>query len=130
VSTNTQRVNRVSLAIAPSNTQVLYAATSIFDNNTGLEISHVYKTINGGTSWTETNLSIDANSNIKNLLGTQAWYDNTLVVSPSNANKVIVGGVRYARTTDGGNAWAIPAFSGAGSPHVDVHDLRYDPNGT
>lgn len=124
VSTVTLRVNRMAIAIAPSNTQVLYAATSTLDFNTGVESSRIYKTVNGGGSWTETNLGA---AQTPNYLGTQGWYDNTIVVKPSDANTVIAGGVNYMRTADGGASWQR-AFSNGGV-HVDAHDLKYDASG-
>ena len=50
VSAAPHRVNRLSIAIAPSNTPTLYVATGLFDAGTGLEISHAYVTVNGGAS--------------------------------------------------------------------------------
>jgi len=129
VSSFNTRVNRMSIAIAPSNTQVLYAATSLYDATTGIETAHIYKTTNGGGSWSDTNLYLSATSSIRTYFNTQAWYDNTIVVAPSDANTVIAGGVYYVKTTDGGTTWAHPTLNGGGV-HVDVHDLRYDVGGT
>lgn len=129
VSTFDLMVNRISIAIAPSNTQVLYAALSTTDGNTGVETSRIYKTTNGGGSWAETNLSASANPNIRFYLGAQAWYDNTIVVAPSDPNTVIAGGVHYVKSADGGTSWTAPTFTGTGV-HVDAHDLRYDGAGT
>ena len=55
-------------------------------------------------------------------MSSQSWYDNTIVVSPSNANVVIAGGTPYTRSTSAGASWAAPPWTGV---HVDVHDLRY-----
>ena len=123
-STSSLRVNRMSIAISGSNPSILYAATSVLDNNTGIEQSHIYKTTDGASSWTDTNLASNPSSGIGRYLGGQGWYDNTIVVSPTDPNLVIAGGVGYVRTTDGGNTWAAPPFTGS-SVHVDVHDLRY-----
>jgi photosystem II stability/assembly factor-like uncharacterized protein len=125
VSTEQVRVERISIAIAPSSPSTLYALTALFDGTTGQTLSHVYKTTNGGATWTDTGLASDDDSRVFGLLGTQGWYDNTIVVSPTDPNIVIAGGVYYARTMDGGATWSFP-FTGS-SPHVDVHDLRYHP---
>lgn len=125
VSTTSLRVNRLSLAIAPSSPQTLYVATSILDNDASKEVSHIYKTIDGGATWTETNLANTTASSLNTYMGTQAWYDNTIVVSPTDPNAVIAGGVTYVRTTDGGVTWTR-VLSGV---HVDVHELRYDSSG-
>src|SRR5439155_1334313 len=91
VSTSTLRVNRMSIAIAPSSPQTLYAATTIYDGTSGQQIAHIYKTTNGGGMWTETTLS--ANASLNQYFRLQVGYDNTLVVSPTDANIVIGGGV-------------------------------------
>ncbi len=128
VSSNTVRVERRSIAIAPSSPNTLYVLTALFHSDSGMTFSHVYKTTDGGGSWAETGLSSSGDARVYNLLGTQGWYDTTIVVAPGDPNTVIAGGVHYARTTDGGATWSFP-FTGA-SPHVDVHDLRYDAAGT
>ena len=127
VSTDPLRVNRLSIAIAPSTPSTLYVATALLDANTGVETSHIYKTINSGATWTDTTLF--STPGVNNYLGTQAWYDNTIVVAPSDANTVLAGGVFYAKTTNGGTSWASPTFSGSGGVHVDAHELRYDTGG-
>jgi len=119
-------VNRLSIAIAPSTPSTLYVATSLYDTSTGIETSHVYKTINSGVLWTDTTLF--STPAVSGYLGTQAWYDNTIVVAPSDANTVLTGGVFYAKTTNGGTTWAAPTFAGGGV-HVDAHELRYDTGG-
>jgi len=127
VSTQASRLSRISLAIAPSSPQTLYASVAILDTTTGAEVCHVFKTTNGGTSWADTALAQTAPMN--NYLTAQAGYDNTIVVSPSDPNTVLAGGVRYIKTTDGGLTWTTPSFSGAGV-HSDAHDMRYDAGGT
>ena len=128
VSTSTVRVERMSIAIAPSSPGTLYVLTALFDGDSGTTLSHVYKTTNGGVSWSDTGLHTSDDQRVFNLLGTQAWYNNTIVVAPGDANTVIAGGVQYARSTDGGATWTYPFVSP--TPHVDGHDLRYDTSGT
>lgn len=115
---------RLSLAISPSSPNVLYAATDIYDSATGSSISHIYKSTNGCDSWADLPaVSASANDYIKQFLGRQSWYNNTLVVSPTDPNVLFAGGTFYIRTTDGGSTFAEP--SGSSYPHVDAHDLRY-----
>ncbi|HEX7418541.1 MAG TPA: IPT/TIG domain-containing protein [Thermoanaerobaculia bacterium] len=121
-STKSVRVNRMSIAIAPSAPQMLYVATSIFDSDSGREISHIYKSTDGAATWVETNLGNLSQNSLNTYLSTQAWYGNTLVVSPADPNTVVAGGVIYVRTTDGGATWTRVL----NNAHVDVHDLRYD----
>jgi len=127
VSTTQNRLSRISLALSLSSPQTLYAALSILNTAvTGNDISHIYKTTNGGTSWADTALA--QNPAVNTYLSPQAGYDNTLVVNPSDPNTVLAGGVRYARTTDGGQTWVTPTFSNT-SVHTDAHDMRYDSGG-
>ena len=109
VSTKTSRVNRLSIAIAPSAPQTLYVATSIMDADSGSEISHIYKSTDGAATWVETNLGNMSQSSLNTYMSTQAWYGNTLVVSPVDPNMVVAGGVIYVRTTDGGATWSARA---------------------
>jgi hypothetical protein len=54
-------------------------------------------------------------------MNNQSFHDNTIVVSPTDPNTVIAGGVSYIRTTDGGTTWVFMPTSA----HVDAADLRY-----
>lgn len=103
---------RMSIAINPANPQILYAAGAT-------SIAHIYKTVDGGESWSD----LSGVSSVAGFCG-QCGYDNTIVVSPSDPNVVIAGGVSYVKTTDGGTTWSN-AFSGGGYPHVDAHDLQF-----
>lgn len=126
VSTMQSRLSRISLAIAPSSPQTIYASVAILNTTTGVDICHVYKTTNGGASWADTGLAQTAGLNL--YLSPQAGYDNTLVVHPTDPNTVLSGGIRYVRTTDGGQTWATATFSNVGV-HSDAHDMRYDSGG-
>jgi photosystem II stability/assembly factor-like uncharacterized protein len=120
----TSRVSRISLAIAASSPQTLYASLATIDvKGSSGEVCHVYKTTDGAATWTETTLASTAS--VRTFLTAQAGYDNTIVVNPNDPNMVIAGGVRYAKSTDGGQTWAVPAFTGT-TVHSDAHDLRYD----
>ena len=125
VSTMTTRVNRFAIAIAPSSPNTLYLATSNLDNATGAETSQIFKTIDGGATWTETLLSIMNSGGVSTYMGTQAWYDNTIVVSPTDPNIVLAGGVIYVRTTDGGASWTRVM----NNVHADAHEFRFDNSG-
>jgi photosystem II stability/assembly factor-like uncharacterized protein len=121
--TPTFRFNeRLSLAISPSNPQILYAATALA-SDVGGSRSHVYKTTDGGETWTDlTSVANNANAQVRGFLGAQSWYDNAIVVSPTDPNVVIAGGVTYIRSLDGGTTFARTPMTGV---HVDVHDLHY-----
>ena len=114
---------RTSIAIASSDPRILYAARGVqeFFGRLGVR-SHIYKTTDGGLTWND--LSSLANDlSTSHYLGVQAFYDNALVVSPTDANSVLAGGVNYVRSTDGGASFSR-AFTDSVT-HVDCHDLRY-----
>src|SRR5262249_32910532 len=82
----TNNVGRISLGIAASNPQRLYAlftnkATSTGDGATTL---HGYRTDNGGTNWTQINPG--------DFQATYGWYLSFVSVSPTNQDTVIMGG--------------------------------------
>ena len=115
---------RIALALSASNPLVLYAATGLADSS-GDIVSHIYKTTDGGESWTDLPaVAGNPRTAINHYLRAQSWYNNTIVVSPASPDIVIAGGTNYVRSTDGGTTFATPPFTG-GSIHVDAHDLRY-----
>ena len=102
-------LGRLRLAMAPSNSSTLYALSSS---------SRLYRTTNGAGSWTQQNGSACEG---------QCSYNLTLDVHPTNANTVLVGSIRFARSTDGGVTLGY-LTSGWGSGqkvHQDTHVLRY-----
>ncbi len=112
--------NRFAIAIAPSATSTLYAATS-GDYGSGFA-SHAYKSTNSGDTWAElTAVSGSSDGRVANYLGNQAWYDNVVSVAPTDANIVLLAGVDYLQSTDGGSSFGLVS----GPPHVDAHDLKY-----
>jgi photosystem II stability/assembly factor-like uncharacterized protein len=128
VSTSNIRVSRIALAIAPSSPSTLYAATSLYDATLGTYTAHIYKTTNGGGLWSDTTLSANADTRISRYFvsaGDQSSYDNTIIVSPTDPNTVVAGGVYYVRTVDGGTTWNRAFQSGVVGVHVDAHELRY-----
>ncbi|MGI8686264.1 MAG: hypothetical protein ACR2MO_14450, partial [Acidimicrobiales bacterium] len=75
-----------SMAMTPGTPQTLYAGTGEgFFNGDAVRGAGIFKTTNGGTTWTQ--LAATANSNF--------YYVNDIVVSPLDANRV------YAATRDG-----------------------------
>jgi len=75
----------------------------------------VYRSDNGGTSWTRVNKDRD--------LRQRAWYYTHIYADPKNADEVYVLNTGVYRSNDGGRTYtAIP------TPHGDNHDLWIDPN--
>lgn len=88
---------RIGLAISQQNPSKLYAM--IVD--TTLVLQGVYKTTNGGSSWT------NATGNFDNgIFGTQGWYFGKIYVNPSNDNQLYIPGVDLQKSFDGGSSWS------------------------
>jgi len=103
------------IAFDPTNTQTVYLAYNGFSANTPDTAGHIFKSTDGGTTWT---LSDGA--------GAGAFPDVpalTIFVDPDNPSHVYVGtDIGVFRSTDGGASWAT--FS-QGLPPVPVTDLKY-----
>jgi len=106
-------VGRIGIAIAKSNPDILYAFYDL-DNT---EVA-VYKSLNGGQSWTRTNdgALYGMNSNF-------GWYFGQVRVDPLNPDRVFVMGVNLFRTDNGGSSWTDLSFNDI---HVDHHAMIFD----
>ena len=114
---------RITLAIAPSNPQTLYAAVT---SPASFGLARMMKTIDGGATWKQL-------INTPNNQGSQGWYDTTLAVDPIDANTVYSGGAasgiqHVMKSADGGVTWTGIAVGGA-IPHVDHHAIGFDAAG-
>jgi photosystem II stability/assembly factor-like uncharacterized protein len=118
---------RIAIAIGESNPDVVYALYGAGNSS----FYGVYRTDNGGDSWV-----LGANS--PNLLGYdvngndnsgQAWYDLCIVVDPTDAATVYLGGVNIWRSTNSGVNWEIFGhWTGNGGYyiHADQHFLDFN----
>ncbi len=109
---------RIEMAIAPTDTNIVYA--SPVNGDSGL--LGFFRSSDGGDSWTDY-------GNSTNWLGGQGWYDNALVVSPLDANTIYVGGVNIYRVRISGSSMSTTQltewYTGTGYPyvHADQHAL-------
>lgn len=84
------------IAINPTNTNIVYAATGDADGLQNRSIG-VLKTVNGGTDWATTGLSFTLGQN--NII-------SKLLIDPNNVNTVFATTRNnIKRTTDGGTTW-------------------------
>lgn len=135
---------RTSLAIAPSNQDIIYAliASTAAGNYSG-GLHQVIRSIDGGTTWTvqvaNTDLTLANTLLLSNpyfgCSGTfynQGWYDNIIAVDPTNPATVWVGGIDLFKSTDSGANWGVASVwyddTNAWYVHADQHALVFHPN--
>lgn len=119
-------VNRHALAMAQSDDQILYLAKTLDSGASGNTTAGIFRSDDGGETWTET--AVSTTNQVKNYLGFQGWYDNTITVKPDDPNVVVAGGIWYVITNNGGESWRNrnPYQMGTSYlPHVDAHDLQW-----
>jgi len=118
------RDGRITVAVAPSDPQTLYASVSgSGQGGSSLgPVVHLLKSTDGGNTWT------DRPPN----LGGNGWYGLPLAVDPSDPNTVYAsaGSNQIIETTDGGATWfSIEVGANGTGPHPDHHALAFDAAG-
>jgi hypothetical protein len=115
-----KRLGRVSFQIAPSNSNIIYAAVEDVVTR-GLLDNKLFKSTDGGQNWTPLTNSEDPT----NGFDCNAFFTNVIAVSPVNPDIVFFGGTFLYRSIDGGRTWS--SRNGIGKIHVDVHAIVFDP---
>lgn len=147
-------MGRTTLAIAPSNPDVIYALAASNEEGPNYQgLRGVWRSDNGGQSWTERVSSTSTHDVVgptmltnmitidNDLCGgpneeplTMGWYCNTIAVDPTDPNRVWVGGVDLFRSDDGGATWGVASYwwteQERGAPafvHADQHTIVFHP---
>lgn len=120
---------RIELASAPSNGNVVYAVAS-----SGSNVAWFRKTTDGGSTWTSLTipkyLSQSCSNSTSDFTRSQAWYDLILAVHPTNSNIVLAGGIDIHKSTNGGTSWSsVSYWTGSCAPyvHADQHSMAFRP---
>lgn len=122
---------RIRLAVTKAAPSVVWAVVSA---TYPYGLQGVYKSTDAG-------LTYNMIPNTKNLLGWsrsgtdwsrggQGHYDLAMAVSPTDANRIMVGGINNWRSTNGGTSWELATEQrGDGAPwvHADQHFHAYHP---
>ena len=80
----------------------------------GTDSSEIYKSTNGGTSWSLVASGVEG-----------VYYNewtNMIAVDPNNHNRILAGGVGVSRSTNGST------FAAVGGTHSDHHAIVYSPS--
>jgi hypothetical protein len=126
--------DRVILACAASNANRVYALIGAgWLNSTDFNYSigrYILRSNNCGQSWTQKNLP---GGNVE--WATLSWHALAAAVSPTNSNKVYVGGLDVWKTINGGDSWSKVSdwtlmYTGGGDEylHCDQHLKLYKKN--
>jgi photosystem II stability/assembly factor-like uncharacterized protein len=150
-------MGRTSLAIAPSNPDVIYALASFYH----LPAAHpqdyallaVYRSTQNGAAGTWerrvhytdaqkintvqlTNpvyaFLADCGYGASNVNLNQGWYDNQIAVDPKDENIVWTAGIDLMRSDDGGQTWGVASYwwfdpADANYAHADNHAITFHP---
>ena len=122
-------LGRIELAAAPTDSLTIYAMASDANNGTR-SVQGVYKSTDGGTTWTQTGTPSSFTG--CGGAGSQMWYDAGITVSPTDANVVFASTVDLFRSTNGGTNFSNLTNAYCGGPvHPDNHARAFiggDPN--
>jgi photosystem II stability/assembly factor-like uncharacterized protein len=100
-------LGKIGVSVSGANADRIYAIVEADDGG-------VYRSDNGGTSWTRVNNNRD--------LRQRAWYYTHIYADPKNADEVYVLNTGVYRSNDGGRSYTTIM-----TPHGDNHDLWIDP---
>ena len=150
-------MGRTSLAIAPSNPDIMYALAASNDGGPGgnyrQALLAVYRSDRGGAAGTwQTRVTNQDPTYLNTLLLTNAaaasvrdcsplatvansytnmgWYINVIAVDPRDPDRLWAAGVDWFRSDDGGRNWGLASWGGAGVAsyaHVDQHAIAFHP---
>ncbi|HWQ31994.1 MAG TPA: BACON domain-containing carbohydrate-binding protein [Blastocatellia bacterium] len=146
-------MGRTSLALAPSNQNVIYAASAEYFSGTYRHGLHaIFRSTSSGDAgtWTAqvrntdavrlntllfTNTlfaSLSACGLAADIFSSQGWYDNAIAVDPLNENRVWAGGIDLFRSDDGGRNWGLASHWWAEKnlpqyAHADQHVIAFHP---
>jgi hypothetical protein len=134
IATPSSLWQRIEIACAPSDTNVVYALFQGRNSDNCTSIQRFNKQTN---SWSvKTVPTIIDQGNNSNFTRSQAWYDLVAAVDPNNADRLYIGGIDALRSINGGNSWtqmttwslsSATGFTSAQLVHADQHAIIYAP---
>ncbi len=121
---------RVELSSAPSSPTTLYVLCQKYNASS---VTKFYKSTDAGTSWTPVDVPswCDQGTTKSDFTRSQAWYDLAVEFSPTNPNRLFIGGVDVMRSTDGGfnfaqaSRWSTFGCGSYPFIHADIHNIVF-----
>lgn len=107
-------LGRIGISLCNAQPAVMHA---IYADRTGY-FAGLWRTTNGGTSWTRT-----TDGALANVYASYGWWFGNCRTHPTDSNRVFVLGLDFYRTTNGGSSWTETS----GGMHVDHHALEFGP---
>jgi photosystem II stability/assembly factor-like uncharacterized protein len=105
------RLGRIAVAVAPSDSNILYAVLETEDENK----RGLYKSTDAGASWDHLNKDFG--------LVVRPFYFSRIVIDPRDPDVVVKAGLFGSISRDGGKT-----FKDLGYMHSDIHDILFDIN--
>ena len=133
------QLGRVDIAIAPSNSNYIYAQVQSITPNSnggcgsanGCQLG-AYRTTDGGVTWTQ--IAGSPGASLTNCSGgagdyPQNWYDQGIAVDPNNPDRVFFDTFDVWFWANGNPVWNDTScgYSGGSVVHVDQHALAFVP---
>lgn len=121
--------SRIAIDISASDPDILYARTvkNLTSCNGGYNIEGLYKSANGGDSWTR--VAIDYSTLDCGFLGGFGWYFGKIAIDPKNPQHIYMLGVDLWSSLDGGITWLNVDEQSQIGLHADKHILIFRKNG-
>ncbi|HET9324257.1 MAG TPA: hypothetical protein VFO03_10280, partial [Gaiellaceae bacterium] len=126
-------LTRFSIAIShPAGSGAVLYAGFDWEDDLGYHPSRVFKSENGGISWSMLPKGSGTQDNVEDYCGGQCFYDNVIDAAPDNPNVVYAGGQfnygigsgGFFRSDDGGQTWINLGYD----QHPDFQAFAFDPN--
>ncbi|MFO7615976.1 MAG: hypothetical protein R6V75_01850, partial [Bacteroidales bacterium] len=124
-------ITRVEIGLTPETPDYVY----LIAVNPAGGFYGLYRTTDGGTSWTARNTLAANGVNLMdwyqgNGNSGQGYYDLAIQVDPKDKEKVYVGGVNMWGSEDGGLTWSPLTYwvmTNGFTLHADHHQFKYNP---
>jgi len=121
-------VNRLEMAVTAANDQLVYILAGDSEDS---GFQGFYRSTNEGNSFQlmSSSPNVLGYSITGDSEGGQSWYDLAIAASPTDENRVFIGGINVWETTDGGSNWMIKSHwyypPDISYTHADIHSLDF-----